>query len=112
MNRSFYNHLGRQSLVATVAAGAVLVATSVGAWWGPPPYAGVWDPWEAYLQEYDFLDPHGPSRGDIKRMHRDNWKAIRGYPIYIDGVGPHGPTHSDVRRQLKRKERRMWGYPY
>jgi hypothetical protein len=103
-------------LAAAVAAAALLTMTSANAWWGPPggpggPVAWGWDPHEAYLDEYGFFDPYGPSVSDINRMYRDNWYAARGYPVYR-GVGPFGPSYSDVRRQYMRKLRRAWGYPY
>jgi hypothetical protein len=107
-------HRARKRLLATaVAAAALFWATSVAAWWGPGgPYAWGWDPQEAYLDEYGLLDPYGPTLGDIRRMHRDNWKQLMGHPVYRSGVGPYGPRPADVRRQQYRKARRLWGYPW
>ncbi len=106
---------GRHLLTATIAAVILLSATSANAWWGwgrAWPLTGAWDPTEAYLYEYGFLDPYGPTTGDVRRMHRDNWRAMLGYPIRRDGVGPYGPRLSDIRRQQYRKARRFRGYPY
>lgn len=108
MNRSIHHKTRKKLLITAITAAILFTATSAGAWWGP----GAWDPHEAYLEEYGFLDRYGPSRGDIQRMHRDNWRAMRGYAVYHDGVGPYGPTRSDVRRQHQRKLKRSWGYPY
>ena len=99
-------------LAVTFAVATLLTMTSAHAWWGPGgPGVWGWDPHEAYLNEYGFFDPYGPSGADIRRMYRDNWDATRGYPVYR-GVGPYGPSLSDIRRQQKRKFRRAWGYPY
>jgi hypothetical protein len=101
-------------LAAAIAVAALFTVSSANAWWGPGPvgpgYWG-WDPQEAYLDEYGFFDRWGPSISDIERMHRDNWYAARGYPVYR-GVGPFGPSLTDIRRQQMRKWRRAWGYPY
>ena len=112
MNKLLQHKTKKRMLTAAITAVILFSATSAGAWWGAGPYAWRWDPYEAYLDKYGFLDYHGPSRGDIHRMHRDNWRAMMGYPVYRDGVGLHGPTRSDVRRQYHRKARRLWGYPY
>ena len=99
-------------LAATISAAGLFTMTSANAWWGPGgPGPWGWDPYEAYLEEYGFFDPYGPSRADIRRMYRDQWDAARGYPTYR-GVGPYGPSLSDIRRQHRRKLRWAWGYPY
>lgn len=100
--------LRRKLLTALIATTALLATSSASAWWGPG--VGGWDPQEAYLNEYGFFDPYGPTVGDIRRMHRDNWRTLRGYPVNR-GVGLYGPTPSDVHRQHMRKMRRAWGYP-
>jgi hypothetical protein len=106
------NAARRRLLAATIATIVLLAATSANGWWGyGGPGAWAWDPQEAYLDEYGFLDRWGPSRMDIDRMYRDNWYAARGYPIHR-GVGPYGPSMSDIHRQQMRKMRRAWGYPY
>ena len=96
-----------------LADALVLPVTSAEAWWGPGgPVGWGWDPQEAYLHEYGYDHPYGPTLGDIRRMQRDNWRAFRGYPVYVDNVGPRGPTLADVTRQQRRKYRHVWGYPY
>lgn len=113
MNKSLHHKPWRALLAAVTAAAILFPATTADAWWGPGgPYAGGWDPHEAYLDEYGFLDRHGPTAGDIRRMHRDNWMEMMGYPVHRGGVGLYGPTSTDVRRQYHRKARRFWGYPY
>jgi hypothetical protein len=100
-------------LVAAMAAAVFFPAAAANAWLGPVgPGALGWDPYEAYLDEYGFLDPYGPSIGDLRRMQRDRWRAMMGYPVYIGGVGPYGPRPADVIRQYHRKASRWWGYPY
>lgn len=103
-----------KNVVIPVAVAAYcLVASSVAsAWWGGPGYgAWAWDPQEAYLYEYGFYSPYGPSPSDIRRMYRDNWLATMGVPVYR-GTGPYGPTPSDIRAQQRRKYYRSLGYPY
>jgi len=113
MNQPYHREIRKPLLAASLAITACLATVSANAWWGPVgPYAGGWDPQEAYLDEYGFFDRFGPSRSDIRRMHRDNWQAWRGYPVYRSGLGRYGPTLSDIRRQQHRKTRRFWGYPY
>jgi hypothetical protein len=107
-------HKIRNTLLAAAMGVALFTpAGNANAWWGPggPAVLG-WDPHEAYLNEYGFLNPYGPSIGDIRRMHRDQWRAMRGYPVRIGGMGPYGPRPSDVMRQYHRKARQMWGYPH
>lgn len=112
MNMSLQPAIRKKLLVAAITAAALLLTTAAEGWWGPGgPGAWGWDPQEAYLEEYGFLDPFGPTLGDIRRMQRDRWKEMIGYPVYRDNVGPYGPRPSDVRRQQRRKARRFWGYP-
>lgn len=111
MGRSSDHKTRKRLLVTAISSALLFTATSTNAWWRPGvPYAWGWDPNEAYLNEYGFLDRHGPTIGDIRRMHRDNWKEMRGYPVYRSGVSLYGPRPSDVRRQHQRKARRLWGY--
>ena len=99
-------------LAVAIAIATLFTMPSANAWWGPGgPGVWGWDPYEAYLDEYGFFDPFGPSISGIERMYRDNWYAARGYPVYR-GVGPDGPSVSDIRRQQMRKLRRAWGCPY
>lgn len=113
MKTPIIRHIKRKSPLIALTAAILLLAQPASAWWGGPWGAAplAWDPHEAYLNEYDFFDPYGPSQGDIRRMHRDNWHRMRGYPVH-PGVGRYGPTLSDIRRQHHRKMRRAWGYPY
>jgi hypothetical protein len=112
MNMSLQPAIRKKLLLAALTAATLLVATAAEGWWGPGgPGAWGWDPQEAYLEEYGFLDPFGPTPGDIRRMQRDRWREMMGYPVYRAGVGPYGPRPSDVRRQYHRKARRLWGYP-
>jgi hypothetical protein len=99
-------------LVVTAAAAVAFSAATAQAWWGPAPGIGGWDPQEAFLDEYGFLDPYGPTPGDFRRLHRDQWKTAMGYPVYHENVGPWGPRLSDLQRQYHRKTMRLWGYPY
>ncbi len=113
MNKPFHCQIKRILLTLLITTAVCFPAASAYAWWRPGgPYAGGWDPNEAYLNEYGFLDRHGPTTGDFRRMHRDNWRGMRGYPVNRGGIGRYGPTLSDVRRQHHRKARRLWGYPY
>jgi hypothetical protein len=112
MNRSLHKGMKRILLVIVAAATVVFSAATAQAWWGPGPGVGAWDPHEAFLDEYGFLDPYGPTPGDFRRLERDRWKAIMGYPVYYQNVGPWGPRPSDLQRQYHRKTMRLWGYPY
>lgn len=104
---------GRKLLAALLGVALLVPASSVGAWWGPGgPAVWGWDPHEAYMHEYGFDHPYGPTHSDFRRMSRDNWKAFMGRPVYIDNVGPGGPTYSDVARQHRRKLRHTWGNWY
>ena len=105
--------ISRKLLAALLGVALLVPASSVGAWLGPGGPAGWgWDPHEAYMHEYGFDNPYGPTFADFRRMNRDNWKAFMGHPVYIDNVGPGGPTYSDVARQNRRKLRHTWGYWY
>jgi hypothetical protein len=112
MNRSLHNALKRMLLVMTVAAAVIFSTAIAQAWWGPGQGMGSWDPQEAYLDEYGFLDPYGPTPSDIRRLHRDQWKSMMGYPVSYQNMGPYGPRPSDLRQQYHRKTMRAWGYPY
>jgi hypothetical protein len=112
MNRSLHRGVKRILLALLATAAVMFSAATAEAWWGSAPGIGGWDPQEAYLDEYGFLDPYGPTLGDIRRLHRDQWRAVMGYPVYYENIGPYGPRPSDLRRQYHRKTMRLWGYPY
>jgi len=75
MNRSFLPVNERKLLVSVLAASLLLPAALANASWLG--YDSEWrcDPKLAYLEEYGFLKIRGPSRGDIQRLQRDQWKA-------------------------------------
>jgi hypothetical protein len=108
MKTNSLNRSVKKPLVALLAAALLLPVSTANAWRGP---AVGWDPQEAYLHEYGYLDPYGPTLGDIRRMQRDSWRYFMGYPVYIDNVGPRGPTYADVIRQQRRMYR-PGGYWY
>jgi len=112
MNRSLHTGVKKMIMVIAVAATVIFSTALAQAWWGPGPGVGLWDPQEAYLDEYGFLDPYGPAPSDIRRLHRDQWKAMMGYPVSYQNIGPYGPRPLDLRQQYHRNAMRMWGYPY
>jgi hypothetical protein len=112
MNRYLGTAVKSMILVMAAAATMIFSTATAQAWWGPAAGPGLWDPHEAYLDEYGFLDPYGPSRSDIRRLHRDQRRAMMGHPVYYQNVGPYGPRPSDLRRQFHRRAMRAWGYPY
>jgi hypothetical protein len=75
MNRPFLPVNKKIILVPLLAAAVLLPTASAQAYWRG--YDSDWrcDPKLAYLEEYGFLKLRGPSRGDIRRLHRDQWKA-------------------------------------
>ena len=108
MRKSFLSGTRRKVLVAVLAA--LLPVSTANAWWGG--YGPGWgcDPQVAYLEEYGFLDPWGPSRGDIRRLHRDEWRAAT-TPRYYGGYTAETPVAKAVRRQC-RGWNRGWRRPY
>ena len=99
MSRSFLNR-NKGKLLATLMAAAVLFpAATANAWWGGYGPAG-WgcDPQWAYLEEYGFLDPYGPSPTDFRRLNRDQWRAVTSSGYY-GGYLRHDPVAKAVRRQ-------------
>ena len=112
MNRSLHTGVKKMIMVIAVAATVIFSTTVAQAYWGPGLGVGSWDPQEAYLDEYGFLDPYGPTPSDIRRLHRDQWKAMMGYPVSCQHIGPYGPRPSDLRQQYHRKAMRIWGHPY
>ncbi len=101
MSSSFLRVI-KGKLLATLMAVAVLFpAASAQAWWGGYD-RGAWgcDPTWAYLEEYGFLDPWGPSRTDLRRLRRDEWRAVT-HPVYAGGYSRHDPVAKAVRRQCR-----------
>jgi hypothetical protein len=99
MNKSFLMINKRKLLAALMAAGMLLPAAAADAWWGGyGPGGSGCDPQWAYLEEYGFLDPYGPSPGDWQRLNRDQWRAITA-PAYHGGYGNHDPVAKAVRKQ-------------
>lgn len=97
-------HHGRW-LAALTAELALLTATSANAWWSGGHSGWVCDPPTTYLQEYGFLDRLGPSPGDIQRLNRDQWKAMR-YGGYCD------PAKIALRARCPYANRRCYAYDY
>jgi hypothetical protein len=99
MSRVFL-HENKGALLAILMAGAVLLpATAANAWWsGYAPGGWGCDPQWAYLEEYGFLDPYGPSPTDIQRLNRDQWRAMRG-PAYYGGYWRDDPVAKAMRNQ-------------
>jgi hypothetical protein len=75
MKRSFLPINKRKLFASILAVAVLLTAASANAQWRG--YDSDWrcDPKLAYLEEYGFLNIRGPSRSDIQRLHRDQWKA-------------------------------------
>jgi len=76
MNRLFLRVNKKKLLASVLAVSVLLPVTSVNASWRG--YDSDWrcDPKLAYLEEYGFLNINGPSRSDIQRLQRDQWKAF------------------------------------
>jgi hypothetical protein len=100
MSGSFRHRSRGGLLAALITVGVLFPAASADAWWGG--YGpGRWDcdPQWAYLEEYGFLDPWGPSRSDWQRLNQDQWRAMR-YGYY--GGGYYDPVTRAMRRQCGR----------
>jgi hypothetical protein len=97
MTRSFLHR--NKGKLASLAAAVLLVPVSANAWWGGYGYPG-WacDPQWAYMEEYGFLDPFGPSPADLRRLSRDQWRAAR-YGPYYGNYRRLDPVAKAVRRQ-------------
>jgi hypothetical protein len=107
MRKSFLNGTKRKVLVAVIAA--LLPAAMANAYWGG--YApGGWgcDPQAAYLEEYGFLDPFGPSRTDMRRLHRDEWRATTSPTRYYGGYTTETPVTKAVRKRCRGGWNRGW----
>ena len=102
MNKSFLRINKRKLLASVLAVGVLLPAASANAWWRG--YDSDWrcDPKLAYLEEYGFLNINGPSRGDIKRLHRDQWKAA----YYRDAR--YDPVIKALRKRCPHRSRYRW----
>lgn len=99
MGRSFL-HRNKGKLFATLMAAAMLFpAATASAWGGYGPGGWGCDPQWAYLEEYGFLDPYGPSATDFRRLNRDQWRAVTRSGYY--GSQRHDPVAKAVRRQCR-----------
>jgi hypothetical protein len=101
----------KKVLVAVLAA--LLPAAAANAWWGGYGPGG-WgcDPQYAYMKEYGFLDPYGPSRSDLRRLSRDEWRAAT-TPRYYGGYSTaEDPVTKAVRRRCPGGWNRGWHRPY
>jgi hypothetical protein len=109
MSRSFSQRNTGKLLAAAMSAALLLPAGAANAWWGGYSHPG-WgcDPYRAYLEEYGFLDPLGPSVTDWRRLNRDNWKAAR-RGAYFGNHAYYDPVAKAVRRQCH-GWRRPYGY--
>jgi len=107
MNKSRIQSTLRKSLISIVGIMALAASTSAGAWGGGYD-RNVWrcDPQSAYLDEYGFLDYYGPSRGDIRRLNRDQWRAI------YYGDWRYDPVEKALRKNCHHYSNRWWGGPY
>lgn len=96
----------RKSLMFAAGIAALMISTSAGAWWGGYD-RNAWrcDPQMAYLDEYGFLDYYGPSRNDIRRLNRDQWRAI------YYGDWRYDPYEKALRKNCPGYSSR-WGGPY
>lgn len=90
-------------LLASVLAVTILLpAASANALWRG--YDSDWrcDPKLAYLEEYGFLNINGPSRGDLKRLKRDQWKAAYYREARYD------PVIKALRKRCPHRSRHWW----
>ena len=90
-------------LLASVLAVTILVpAASANALWRG--YDSDWrcDPKLAYLEEYGFLNINGPSRGDLKRLQRDQRKAAYYREARYD------PVIKALRKRCPHRSRHSW----
>lgn len=104
MGRSSGDGHHRKWLAAVTAGAILLSATSANAWWGGN-RGWSCDPQTAYLEEYGFLDRWGPSRGDIRRLNRDQWRATY-YGGYYD------PTVKALRKRCPGRVNRWRRHSY
>lgn len=102
MNRSFLPGNKRKLLASVLAVAVLLPAATANAVWRG--FDSDWrcDPKLAFLEEYGFLNINGPSRGDIQRLHRDQWKAA----YYRDAR--YDPVIKALRKRCPHKSRYRW----
>jgi len=100
MHRSFLPVNKRKLMACVLAATVLLPAATANALWRG--YDSDWrcDPKLAFYEEYGFLNINGPSRSDIKRLHRDQWKAA----YYRD------PRYDPVIKALRKRCPHRSGY--
>ena len=106
MNTSFGDVSMRKILASLVGGVALLLVGSVNAWWGYAEPTRSCDPQTAYMIEYGFLDYWGPSIGDLRRLDRDQWKAVYYGDVRYD------PTVKALRKRCPPSWRYGWGGPY
>ena len=75
MGKSVFEPQKRRLLAIVTATMVLLGSTTANA-------VRICDPHFAYLDEYGFLDRWGPSLGDIRRLNRDQWRAVYYGPYY------------------------------
>ena len=102
MNRSFLTVNNRKLFASILAISVLLPAASASASWRG--YDSEWrcDPKLAYLEEYGFLNLRGPSRSDIQRLHRDQWKAA----YYRDAR--YDPVIKALHKRCPHRSRYRW----
>ena len=100
MNRSFPPVKAGKILAFALTITVLLPAPTANARWRG--YDSDWrcDPKLAFYEEYGFLNINGPSRSDIKRLHRDQWKAA----YYRD------PRYDPVIKALRKRCPHRSGY--
>ena len=100
MSVSFLHVVKGKTLAALVAGAILLPAGSAYAWWDGPNRNRTCDPQEAYMIEYGFRNYWGPSSGDLRRLNRDQRKAI-----YYGDV-----RYDPVVKALRKRCPRSWSY--
>jgi hypothetical protein len=108
MRRSLFRPHKSKLLAALMATALALPAATASAWWGGYGAPG-WgcDPHWAYLEEYGFLDPYGPSPTDWRRLNRDQWRAATS-GAYYHNFRRYDPVAQAVRRQCHLSQRPYW----
>jgi len=108
MSVSFLYVIKRKILAPLVAGAILLPAGSAHAWWDGygPNLNRSCDPQEAYMIEYGFRNYWGPSVGDLRRLDRDQWKAIYYGDVRYD------PAVKALRKRCPRSWSYGWDDPY